>query len=220
LRLLRALPALLAPLLFAACSHGNTPVENAAVSTLRTIASAQGRLRSAGRIDVDWDGKGEFGTFAEMTGAIGARSLADGSTRGAHIQPPFLPAEFLPGAGPVPVVRGGYCFRIFLPAGPSTSATESDGGKSLSAPVSTDLAEDHWCAYAWPADGAVAGTKTFFLDEGGQVWWSPARADHYTGGLNAPAWDAAIPADAPRDWATRRIYGGDGADGGDWEKLK
>ena len=216
----RAAILLAAALALAACSHGNTPAENAAVATLRTIAAAESRLRSAGRIDVDWDGHGEFGTFGEMTGAVGARSLADGSTRGAHIQPPFLPPEFSPRAGDVTVVRSGYCFRIFLPAGPSTSATETDQGQSLSAPVSTDLAEEHWCAYAWPADGTVKGTRTFFLDEGGQVWWTAARDDHYAGGDHAPGWDAAIPADAPREWATRRIRSGDGVDGGDWEMLK
>ena len=47
--------------------------QRAAVSTLRSIAAAQARLRSLAEIDTDCDGRGEFGYFAELAGAMPMR---------------------------------------------------------------------------------------------------------------------------------------------------
>ena len=47
--------------------------ENAAIATLRSIASAQAQLQSSCAIDTDADGGGEYGFFGEMAGTAGLR---------------------------------------------------------------------------------------------------------------------------------------------------
>ena len=47
--------------------------ENAAIATLRSIASAQAQLQSSCAIDTDADGGGEYGFFGEMAGTAGMR---------------------------------------------------------------------------------------------------------------------------------------------------
>src|SRR5262245_9627170 len=47
--------------------------ENAAIATLRSIASAQAQLESACAIDTDADGGGEFGYFGELSGVAPLR---------------------------------------------------------------------------------------------------------------------------------------------------
>jgi type II secretory pathway pseudopilin PulG len=64
------LAAIAIPNLLAAKLTSN---ETAAIATLRTIVSAQAQLSTSGRIDSDNDGRGEYGTFLEMTGAVGVR---------------------------------------------------------------------------------------------------------------------------------------------------
>ncbi|MFM7282746.1 MAG: type II secretion system protein, partial [Planctomycetia bacterium] len=47
--------------------------EAAAVSTLRSISSAQAQVQSSGAIDTDADGSGEYGYFAELAGSVPMR---------------------------------------------------------------------------------------------------------------------------------------------------
>ena len=48
--------------------------ESAAIATLRNVISAQAQIKAQAAIDVDSDGIGEYGLFAEMAG-IGARKI-------------------------------------------------------------------------------------------------------------------------------------------------
>src|SRR6187402_2069591 len=52
--------------------------EAAAISTLRSISSAQAQVQSSGAIDTDADGAGEYGGFAELAGAFPMRTSAAG----------------------------------------------------------------------------------------------------------------------------------------------
>ena len=49
--------------------------ESAAISTLRTLSTAQAQLQASSAIDCDSDGAGEFGYFGELAGAAKVRSL-------------------------------------------------------------------------------------------------------------------------------------------------
>jgi prepilin-type N-terminal cleavage/methylation domain-containing protein len=44
--------------------------ESAAISTLRSLTSAQAQVQSSGAIDTDGDGAGEYGGFGELAGTI------------------------------------------------------------------------------------------------------------------------------------------------------
>src|SRR5438105_5559898 len=56
--------------------------ETAAISTLRNISSSEAQFQASAKADVDNDGTGEFGYFKEMSGAVGIRTTATGSTVG------------------------------------------------------------------------------------------------------------------------------------------
>src|SRR5688572_23601544 len=57
----------------------------AAIATLRTLVSAQARFQAFAGCDLDGDGTGEYGTFAEMTAAIGIRGDPMGGSRRAPL---------------------------------------------------------------------------------------------------------------------------------------
>src|SRR5262245_9340570 len=72
--------------------------ENAAIATLRSIASAQAQLQSSCAIDTDADGGGEFGYFGELAGTATLR-IWDPATGlpGLDVgvlDPPILPTPF------------------------------------------------------------------------------------------------------------------------------
>ena len=47
--------------------------ETAALASLRSLFSSEAQMSVSSRIDNDNDGKGEFGTIMEMSGAVGLR---------------------------------------------------------------------------------------------------------------------------------------------------
>ena len=101
--------------------------EASAIATLRTLLSSQAQLQGSGKIDVDNDAVGEYGTFAELTGGTGVRrtyvfpsgGAPAGATfvnQGAALDPPLLPedlVESLNNQGEL--IKTGYGFMIFLP---------------------------------------------------------------------------------------------------------
>ena len=73
--------------------------ENAAIATLRSIASAQAQLQSSCAIDTDADGGGEYGFFGELAGTAGMRIYdaaadAPGVDAAALLDPAILPTAF------------------------------------------------------------------------------------------------------------------------------
>src|SRR5262245_16087119 len=106
--------------------------ENAAIATLRSIASAQAQLQSSCAIDTDADGGGEYGFFGELAGTAPLR-IYDVATDGPvmdvqPLDPAILPTPF----GDVLVVnneciveRAGYYFKMFLPE--ATNANDIAG---------------------------------------------------------------------------------------------
>ena len=59
--------------------------ETSAISTLRTIISAQVQFQVSAKCDVDNDGTGEFGMFQEVSGAIAVRTATDGTSTGGSV---------------------------------------------------------------------------------------------------------------------------------------
>jgi hypothetical protein len=158
--------------------------EQAAIATLRNIASAQAQCRAAGAIDADGDGTAEYGTLAELAGAVVVRG---GDQR---ITPPLLAAAFRRIEHGV-VVRSGYCFRVWLPGKAGAPVGEAPGGGLAAVDVDASLAARHWCAYAWPVEAGVTGQRVFFIDQAGDVLAAPNADGRCSGASGPPAPGAA-----------------------------
>ncbi|MCB9918632.1 MAG: hypothetical protein H6832_09535 [Planctomycetes bacterium] len=158
--------------------HAN---ESAAIATLRNVASAQAQCQACGVIDVDGDGRGEFGFFGELSGAQPLRESPSRSTDAAprRMAPPVLSGAFGRVFDRGSAQRSGYWFRIYLPstAGvPIDEATMRDGAK-----VDPERAEISWCAFAWPVERGRSGTACFAVDAQGDVWRTEDRFGDFDG---------------------------------------
>ena len=188
--------------------------ENAAIATLRSIASAQAQLQSSCAIDTDADGGGEFGFFGEMAGTAGMRVYDVGSGGAAVdpdaiLDPAILPTAFgdivSDGNTEGVVERSGYYFKIFLPEATDgavniAGAAESDattGGSQDPPTTGSDNCEIIWCCYAWPVAKESTGNRVFFINQEGDLLQtlnsdgqnSPVP---YEGLAAVPAYDAAF----------------------------
>ncbi len=132
--------------------------EVAARATLRNIISAQAQFQCTARADEDMDGVGEYGSLAELSGAIGVRD-------GVILNPPVLSTAFRK-VSRGRVERSGYFYRIYLPQANGLSLAERDRGGVAAGETNPDLAETCWCAYAWPVEGEG---KTYFTNQAGDV---------------------------------------------------
>src|SRR6185295_14648888 len=116
--------------------------ESAAISTLRSVSSAQAQLQSSAAIDTDADGAGEYGYFAELSGTRPLRVSnagvpAAGVAGVDNLNPAILSSAF----GNVTlarVQRQGFMFQMYLPAatagGLVGSVAEDAAGGKLAAP--------------------------------------------------------------------------------------
>lgn len=191
--------------------------ENAAVATLRSIASAQAQIESACAVDTDADGGGEFAFFGELAGVAPLRVYdvaTDGPIIGNNpddrLDPPILPTAFgdilADGGGDGIVERSGYYFKMFLPdatpggGGATPGFAESGvvgvGGAGANIP-DADNCEILWACYAWPVDAGKTGNRCFFINQEGDLLQTLNNqggvnvAIFYEGLANVPTFDAA-----------------------------
>jgi prepilin-type N-terminal cleavage/methylation domain-containing protein len=162
--------------------------ETAAIATLRNIISAQAQFQSTSRADENNNGVGEYGTFGELSGAVGVRG-------GNVLNPPVLSTAFRAVSANGQVSRSGYLYAIFLPLASGAGQEEAGGGGMPAATVDSDLSETTWCCYAWPANYGNTGNRSFFVNQGGDIvatesstYSGPGAA----GDANVPAHDAAF----------------------------
>ena len=176
--------------------------EQAAMATLRNIASAQAQCQAAGVIDADGDGVGEFGFFAELAGAAPVRSDADGGVGETRISPPVLSTAFARVRG-ARVRRSGYCFQVFLPGADGAWATEQpDGDGARGVRVAPDRAERRWACVAWPAVAGWTGRRAFTIDQDGVVLAHANDDAAFSGETGVmPPTDAPAPGFVPADQA-------------------
>ncbi len=154
--------------------------EAAAISTLRSVATAQSQLQSSDAVDTDADGAGEYGYFAELSGARPLRVTAAG----------------LPAAGRVQ--RQGYMFQMWLPAatvgGLVGGIPEDATGGKLGAPFpDSNNGEIMWCCYAWPANHNKTGNRAFFVSYEGELLQCQNRSlTPYDGVVKTPGFSEAF----------------------------
>jgi prepilin-type N-terminal cleavage/methylation domain-containing protein len=160
--------------------------EAAAISTLRSISSAQAQVQSSGSIDTDADGAGEYGYFAELAGAFPMRTSAGGlpAAGGAPdiLNPSILPSAFGTVAGSL-VQRSGYYFQMWLPdAAFAGVAEDPTGGKAAAPWPDSNNGEIMWACYAWPVDLNSTGNRCFFVNQEGDLMQCQNRqAVQFTG---------------------------------------
>lgn len=57
--------------------------------------------------------------------------------------------------------------------------------------IDPDLAEQRWCAYAWPLEPGRTGVLCFFIDQDGRLLSTPGEASGHDGLRRRPQPDAA-----------------------------
>jgi prepilin-type N-terminal cleavage/methylation domain-containing protein len=151
--------------------------EAAAISTLRSVATAQSQIQSSDAIDTDGDGAGEYGYFAELSGAVPLRVSAGGAPAAGTVGrdelfPAILSSNFSNVTGSR-VLRQGYYFQMWLPANavaPVAGLAEDPTGGKLAAPFpNPNAGEIMWCCYAWPANYHKTGNRAFFVSYEGEL---------------------------------------------------
>jgi prepilin-type N-terminal cleavage/methylation domain-containing protein len=177
--------------------------ESAAISTLRSLSSAQAQIQSSGAIDTDADGGGEYGYFAELAGTAPLRISVAGAPAGGvagtdELNPAVMSAAFGNVNATSQVTRSGYIFQLYLPdatVGGATAGIAEDvgplGGKAGAPFPDPDNGEVLWCAYCWPITATQTGNRVFFMNQEGDLMQTNNRgAVSYTGVAGGPAFDA------------------------------
>jgi prepilin-type N-terminal cleavage/methylation domain-containing protein len=197
--------------------------EAAAISTLRSISTAQSQVQSSGAIDTDNDGAGEYAFFNELSGGTPMRVSNGGPVfvplasvdPNDTLNPAMLSASFGNVSAQGFVTRSGYNFQVFLPdnAAAPTGVAETTGSPSvLTGPNNCEVM---WCAYAWPAGVNQTGNRVFFTNQEGDLLQTQNRgggAPQYSG-VAGPAWSAAY---RVADMRAEIANGVAGADGNVW----
>lgn len=205
--------------------------ESAAISTLRSLSSAQAQVQSSGAIDCDSDGGGEYGFFAELAGTVPLR-VTDGAVppgaalggAGDILTPSVLSAAFGNVNASI-VTRSGYNFQIFLPApgaAPVAGIAEAAaGGMAAAGDIGPDNAEVLWNCYAWPITVNQTGNRCFFVNQEGDLMQYNNRGPGptYTGAAG-PAFDAAYLPAVPLDMSQPIAIGAAGNDLNVWVTVQ
>jgi len=166
--------------------------ESNAVSTLRNLVSAQAQFQSTGAIDNDSDGTGEYGCFAELSGAPNAPLNNRGAGLATPLDPPILGATFQNVDAQSRINKSGYFFQIYLPDNANVGVAEGVNGVGMGAgAVDDDKCEVLWCAYGWPVEDKRTGNRTFFVNQKGEILQTKMDAAPYND-ANPPTYDAAF----------------------------
>lgn len=192
--------------------------ERAAIATLKNIGSAQAQCQACGVIDCNRNGRGEYGFFAELAGAVPVRSDGQGGVGTAKIQPPVLSAAFR-NVENGRVARSGYLFQIFLPDADRRAVAEAKAGGAQGVAVDPAAAERFFCVYAWPLEAGASGRRAFFIDGHGDVLASPNATGRYSGHGGPPPPDAAFAIDGDGRLGSGNAANHEGRDGQVWKVV-
>ncbi|MFH0945885.1 MAG: prepilin-type N-terminal cleavage/methylation domain-containing protein [Planctomycetota bacterium] len=185
--------------------------ESAAISTLRNVVSAQAQIQAQSAIDVDGDGIGEHGYFAEMAGSV--------PLRGSGIV--LTPAVLSGALGIVNasfVNKAGYLFGLYLPAAGGAPVLEAAAGGDPGG-LNDDLCENSWACYAWPVNRQNTGNRTFMVNMSGDLLQTNNAVLNYSGAAAAPAGDAAYVVASAGDITGALAIGVAGNDGNTWTSV-
>jgi prepilin-type N-terminal cleavage/methylation domain-containing protein len=175
--------------------------EAAAISTLRSITSAQAQLQSSAAIDSDADGAGEYGYFGELSGVdplrVSAAGVPAAGTVGVDELVPAILSSAFGNVAASMVQRQGYNFQMWLPNATAAGLTPgiveaATGGAGATLPNANNC-ELLYCVYAWPADYNKTGNRSFFTNQEGDLLQCLNRsATPYDGTVKTPGFDEAF----------------------------
>jgi len=170
--------------------------ESAAIATLRNVISAQSQVHSQVAIDVDMDGIGEYGYFAEMAGTVTIR--CDAASPAVLLSPAVLSSSLGIVDGNGYVNKSGYYFLMYIPDSACLPYPEQpnggDGGAAqgwAAVPGGCDPSEDFWACYAWPISRGNSGNRAFMSNHRGDVLQTSNQIQQYTSLTAVPAGLAA-----------------------------
>jgi hypothetical protein len=175
--------------------------ETSAIASMRALCAAQLQLTSRTAIDVDRDGAGEEGYFAELAGMAPLRASVAGAPGigPLRLDPILLSAGLGIVNGHGLVSHSGYFFQIWLPAaelgGVTTGIGERPlvGGANPGSLPNADTSEFLWCCYAWPMMAHQSGNRAFFINQQGELLQCENRAANpYSNMIKEPAFDEAL----------------------------
>ncbi len=191
--------------------------ESAAIATLKNILSAQAQCQAAGAIDVNTNGAGEYGYFAELSGAVGIRDATGSPSATERISPPVLSGAFGNVAN-ARVVRSGFIFQLFLPDATGVAVPEAATGGVGATPPDGSMAEVLWCCYAWPSSRGNSGKRVFFVNQSGDVLASKnlSATQLYSGNANPALPTAAFANGTSGNMGVTVAANQSGFDGGVW----
>ena len=201
--------------------------ESAAIATLRNVISAQSQVQAQGAIDVDQDGIGEYGFFAEMAGVMNMRNPGAAAV---PLTPPVLSGALGLVDANGHVNKAGYLFKMYIADNNTPPFPEAplggDGGAAagwVGAGAGCDPSETFWCAYAWPVSQSNSGNRAFMTNQSGDVMQTNNQVQLYSGIVVIPPGLAAYQNVAPNDMscpiaigAVPPAGGGPSVDGGIW----
>lgn len=167
--------------------------ESAAISTMKQIVSAQSVAKTAGIIDQDTDGVGEYAWFAEMGGVVNVRD-GTGPNNGPMMAPNSLAKSLSYVNANGVVTKSGFIYALALPAPGGAPVNEAAGGGSPTG-EDADLCETTWVCYAWPTTYATSGKRAFAVNQDGDVLQTSnlgGVGPSYSGLTSIPAPDAAF----------------------------
>jgi prepilin-type N-terminal cleavage/methylation domain-containing protein len=156
--------------------------ETSAIATLRTLIAAQAAFQKTTTADANVNGVGEYGTFGELSAAVGVRG-------GNFLRPPVLSTAFRDVNVNGEIARAGYQFALYLPDPTGLGLAEVAGG-GPPAGIDPDVAETTWCCYAWPTNYGSSGSRTFYVSHAGDLVFADVPA--YSGPGNGPEAGAAM----------------------------
>lgn len=201
--------------------------ESAAIATLRNVISAQAQIKAQAAIDVDSDGIGEYGLFAEMAGTVPLRAAV-----GAPAVT-LTPAVLSHALGIVDangyVQKSGYYFRMAIADNNSAPFFEvaggGDGGAAqgwIGAGAGCDPSETYWNCYAWPVSMGNSGNRAFMTNQAGDVLQTSNQVQQYTSTTTVPAGLAAYDSGGAGDMSDQLSINGQpnaAQDGGVWTVI-
>jgi len=199
--------------------------ESAAISTLRSLTSAQAQLQSSGAVDTDGDGSGEYGFFGELAGSDPCRVSAAGAPAAGvvgtdELNPAVLSAAFGNVANSQ-VTRSGYIFQMFLPDAAGAGVAEAAGGGAGAAFPDPDNGEVLWACYAWPVTQGQTGNRVFFVNQEGDIYQFNNRvAAPYEGTAGGPDITTGIYSVADDMTSPLGVNGVAAIDGNTWTPVQ
>ena len=181
------------------------------MATLRAVTSAQAQFQASSKADIDLDGNGEFGSFKELSGGVDVRN----DTTVGTLNPPVLSSAFrVPDTSGL-VSRSGYHFKIYLTSSDGTGINV-DGSADNWGSIDPDLSETTWACYAWPVFYGSSGTRTFMVNQTGDIVHTEEST--YSKDSGPPA-HAAFVDGAGSSITGLLAIGTVGGDGGMWRQV-